>query len=404
MQMNEVIYSVTELNNRIKGLLDSDRQLARVWVRGELSNYKTYPSGHHYFSMKDAEGSLKCVMFKSAASKLRFKPENGMKVLCCGKVSVFPRDGAYQMYATELTPDGVGELYLAFEQLKQKLGAERLFDPEAKQPLPPYPQRIAVITSSAGAAVRDVIRVLRKRFPLAKVIVLPVRVQGAEAPAEIAGALRFANRWQVADLIICGRGGGAMEDLWCFNDERVARAIAASQIPVISAVGHEPDFTIADFVADLRAATPSNGAELAVPDSQELSAQLKAWSDSMYSAITEQINGYKHRVGVLATSRAMTDPMSQIEDRRIILDRQQVRLESAAASLLKVHTNRFVALASKLDALSPLKVLSRGYAVAMDSEGGIVSSAEGLAEGDELKLRFADGAVPVTVSGEHIKE
>lgn len=402
--MDEIIYSVSELNNHIKDLLDSDRQLARVWVRGELSNYKVYPSGHHYFSMKDAEGTLRCVMFKGSASKLRFKPTNGMKVLCCGKVTVYPRDGAYQMYAAELTPDGIGELYLAFEQLKQKLGAEGLFDPMNKQPLPPYPERIAVITSSAGAAVRDIIRVLRKRFPLARVKVLPVRVQGAEAPAEIAGALRYANRWQLADLIICGRGGGSMEDLWCFNDERVARAIAASQIPVISAVGHEPDFTIADFAADLRAATPSNGAELAVPDQTELYAQLKAWQDAMLSSVAEQINRHKHRVKVLAASRAMTDPMGQIEDRRMLLDRQQARIEAAAVGLLKTHTKRYVELASKLDALSPLKVLARGYAVAADTEGNIVSSSEGLKKDDELMLRFADGAVPVTVSGDVIKE
>ncbi len=402
--MDEIIYSVSELNNRIKGLIESDRQLARVWVRGELSNYKVYPSGHHYFSMKDPEGTLRCVMFKTAATKLRFKPENGMKVLCCGRISVYPRDGAYQMYATELTPDGIGELYLAFQQLKDKLGREGLFDAENKKPLPPYPQRIAVITSSAGAAVRDVIRVLRKRFPLAKVLVLPVRVQGAEAPAEIAGALRYANRWQVADLIICGRGGGSMEDLWCFNDERVARAIAASEIPVISAVGHEPDFTIADFAADLRAATPSNGAELAVPDQAEIYTALKACGDSIYSAVSTRINTHRHRIGVIASSRVMTDPMSQIDDRRVLLDRQQARLEAAAVNLTKRHSRRYVELASKLDALSPLKVLSRGYTAAMDVSGKVVSSAEGLRKDDELRLRFSDGTVPVVVSGDVIKE
>ena len=268
------IYGVSELNNRIKDIIDSDRELAGVLVRGELSNYKIYPSGHHYFTMKDAEGALRCVMFKSSAIKLRFRPENGMKVIAFGRVSVFPRDGAYQLYCTELTPDGIGDLHVAFEQLKEKLSLEGLFDKSHKKLLPRYPQKIAVITSSAGAAVKDIIRVLGKRYPVAKVIVLPVRVQGVEAPAEIVGALKYANKYKIADLIIVGRGGGSIEDLWAFNDERVARAIYASEIPVISAVGHEPDVTIADFVADLRAATPSNGAELAVPDCATVTAPV----------------------------------------------------------------------------------------------------------------------------------
>ena len=273
--MEQNILSVSELNGYIKFLFDRDEHLTSLAVRGEISNYKIYPSGHHYFTLKDEGGALRCVMFKNSALRLRFRPENGMKVIAAGRVSVFPRDGAYQLYCDSLTPDGVGDLYVAFEQLKQKLQAEGLFDPAHKKKLPPYPKTIAIVTSGAGAAVMDMLRILNRRYPLVKVKLLPVRVQGAEASAEIAGAIRYANRYRVADLIITGRGGGSIEDLWAFNDERVARAIYDSELPVISAVGHEPDVTISDFVADVRAATPSNAAELAVPDQMELRARAR---------------------------------------------------------------------------------------------------------------------------------
>ena len=246
--------------------MDADPMLAQVAVRGEISNYKLYPSGHHYFTLKDESSALKCVLFKGTAFKLRFRPENGMKVIAMGRVSVYPRDGAYQLYCTALTMDGVGDLYAAFEQLKKKLAAQGLFDPSHKKPLPKYPGTIGIITSSAGAAVHDMLRILRKRYPLSYVRLLPVRVQGAEAPGEIAAAIRYANHNHLADLLIVGRGGGSIEDLWAFNDEQVAYAIYHSEIPVISAVGHEPDVTISDYVADLRAATPSNAQEVAVPD------------------------------------------------------------------------------------------------------------------------------------------
>ncbi len=256
------IFAVSEVNGLIKDLIDGTPQLSGLYIRGELSNYKIYPSGHHYFTLKDGQSALRCVMFKSSAVKLRFRPENGMQAVVFGRISVFPRDGAYQLYCTQLSPDGVGDLYVAFEQLKQKLQQEGLFDPAHKKPLPLYPQRIAIVTSGAGAAVHDMIRILRRRYPIAKVLLLPVRVQGAEAPPEIVGAIRYANRWKLGDVLITGRGGGSMEDLWAFNDERVARAIYASEIPVISAVGHEPDVTISDYVADRRASTPSNAAEI----------------------------------------------------------------------------------------------------------------------------------------------
>ena len=274
--MAQKVYTVSELNLTVKELLDGSEALQSVCVQGEISNYKLYPSGHHYFTLKDAESALRCVMFRGNAGSLRFRPENGMGVTAMGHVTVYPRDGAYQLYVSAMIPQGMGDLYAAFEALKKKLAAEGLFDPAHKKPLPAFPNTIAVVTSGAGAAVRDIIRVAGKRWPLAKLVILPVRVQGAEAPAEIVGALRYANRWRVADLIITGRGGGSIEDLWAFNDERVARAIYESDIPVISAVGHEPDVTLSDFAADLRAATPSNGAELATPDAEELKAALRS--------------------------------------------------------------------------------------------------------------------------------
>ena len=277
----QMIFSVSEANNFIKALLDRVPQLQEIFVRGEISNYKLYPSGHHYFTLKDAEGAMRCVLFKGNALRLRFRPENGMKVIAFGRISVFPRDGVYQLYVSELSPEGAGDLHVAFEQLKAQLEREGLFDPAHKKPLPKYPKTIAIITSPAGAAVHDMLRILRARWPLTEVKLLGVRVQGTEAPPEIVGALRYANRYKVADLIITGRGGGSIEDLWAFNDERVAHAIYESEIPVISAVGHEPDVTIADYVADARASTPSNAAEIAVPDRNDVRARLTALERGM---------------------------------------------------------------------------------------------------------------------------
>ena len=349
--------TVSELNARIKGLIESDPALGSVCVRGELSNYKIYPSGHHYFTLKDAESSLRCVMFRSAASKLRFRPESGMGVTVCGRVSVYPRDGAYQLYCEELIPEGAGDLQLAYEQLKERLRREGLFDQAHKKPIPRYPERIAVITSSAGAAVHDIIRVLRKRWPVAKVLLLPVRVQGVEAPPEIVGAIRYANRHRLADLIITGRGGGSIEDLWAFNDERVARAIYESELPVISAVGHEPDVTIADFVADLRAATPSNAAELAVPDMSELREALSAARARLDQAVNRRLSERRKGLEELASRRVMQSPTGFIDQRRLELDSIRLRLDAAATARLGRERQEFSRLAAKLDALSPLKVL-----------------------------------------------
>ena len=387
------IYAVSEVNGLIKDLIDGTPQLSGLYIRGELSNYKIYPSGHHYFTLKDGQSALRCVMFKSSAMKLRFRPENGMQAVVFGRISVFPREGAYQLYCTQLSPDGVGDLYVAFEQLKQKLQQEGLFDPAHKKPLPPYPQRIAIVTSGAGAAVHDMIRILRRRYPIAKVLLLPVRVQGAEAPPEIVGAIRYANRWKQGDVLITGRGGGSMEDLWAFNDERVARAIYASEIPVISAVGHEPDVTISDYVADLRAATPSNAAEIAVPDMAELLRTLDAAHSRMTQSIRRDIAAHSRRLESLSKKRVLTDPTAYLADRRQDVDHMTHRLCAAMRVVTDVQNRRFGALAASLDALSPLKVLGRGYALAQQPDGTVLRSADQARIGETLRLRLADGAL-----------
>ena len=386
--MNERIFGVSELNNYIKSVIDGDPLLGAVYVRGELSNYKIYPSGHHYFTMKDENGAVRCVMFKGSAEKLRFRPESGMKVIAFGRVAVYPRDGAYQLYVNALTPDGVGDLQVAFEQLKEKLFKEGFFNADHKKPIPKYPMRIGVVTSSAGAAVHDIIRVLKKRWPLGKILLLPVRVQGEEAPPEIAGAIRYANRYQVADVLIVGRGGGSMEDLWCFNDERVARAIYASEIPIISAVGHEPDVTISDFIADLRAATPSNAAELCAPDVAELQEYLVSAGVRTYQALKKELGANRQRLLALGEKRVLQDPKNYVEDKRIALDHIQSRLVSGTNACLSSSREKFAASAAKLDALSPLKVLGRGYSIAMKNDGTVIKSAIEVNSGDEINIRF----------------
>lgn len=385
--------SVSELNNHIKNLLDGDGLLAGVAVSGELSNYKIYPSGHHYFTLKDAESSLRCVMFKGNASKLVFTPENGMGVTAVGRVTVFPRDGAYQLYCSDLLPEGMGALHIAYEQLKEKLYKEGLFDSSHKKPIPRFPGTIAVITSSAGAAVRDIIRVLGKRWPMSKVLILPVRVQGDEAPAEIVGAIRYANKYKVGDLIITGRGGGSIEDLWAFNDERVARAIYESEIPVISAVGHEPDITISDFVADLRAATPSNGAELAVPDQSELRETLCAMDIRIGQAMGKKMSYLKTRIDDLSSRRVLSAPTAYVDQKRMELDSRSNALSHRYERLIATKKHDYVRIAASLEALSPLKVLSRGYSVVTDEDGKALSDAKDAKIGDRLKLSLCKGSL-----------
>lgn len=392
--------TVSELNAHIKGLLDGDLLLGSLAVRGELSNYKVYSSGHHYFTLKDAESSLRCVMFRSSASRMRFRPENGMGVTAIGSVSVYPRDGAYQLYCTELIPTGMGDLYLAFEQLKARLSKEGLFDPAHKKPLPAFPKRIAVITSGSGAAVRDVIRVLGHRWPDAQVVVLPVRVQGVEAPPEIVGAIRYANRYRVGDLIITGRGGGSVEDLWAFNDERVVRAIYESELPVISAVGHEPDVTISDYVADLRAATPSNAAELAVPDQADVKETLNSLQSRMEHAIRRQLAEGENRLRDLSGRKVLTSPTAYIDFKRMELDRFFNRLVTVSDGWLAERRQQFAQAAAALDAMSPLKVLARGYSVATDEKGAIIRSISDASGGDRIQLRVTDGMIPCRVESD----
>ncbi len=389
--MERSALSVTELNSYIKNLVDGDELLMDVCVRGELSNYKIYPSGHHYFTLKDAESSLRCVMFKYSAMKLRFRPENGMGVTAFGRVSVYLRDGAYQLSCTSLMPEGMGDLQVAFEQMKAKLSAEGLFDPAHKKPLPPFPEKIAIITSSAGAAIHDMIRILGHRWPMTKVILLPVRVQGVEAPAEIAGAIRYANAFQIADLIITGRGGGSLEDLWAFNDERVARAIYASGIPVISAVGHEPDVTISDYVADRRASTPSNAAEIAVPDWHEMQDALQSYEIRSRQAMEKSLKSLSQRLDALKNKRVLTDPGVYLDNRRMDMDRARDRLLAASERQLAAKRQSFVKLGAALDAMSPLRVLSRGYTVSSDREGKVLKSVRDLRAGQEISVRFSDG-------------
>lgn len=382
-----------------------DPALADVCVRGELSNYKIYPSGHHYFTLKDSESSIRCVMFKSSASKLRFRPESGMCVTAFGRVSVYPRDGAYQLYCSGLMPEGTGDLQVAFEQLKKKLDEEGLFDRTHKKPLPRYPERIAIITSSAGAAVHDIIRILGHRWPLTKVLLLPVRVQGTEAPPEIVGAIRYANEFKVADVIITGRGGGSIEDLWAFNDERVARAIYASEIPVISAVGHEPDVTISDYVADVRASTPSNAAELAVPDINEFTEGLHSYEIRSRQAMAKRLAALRTKLDSISGKRVMQDPAASIDNRRIELDRSRDRLLSAQEHILSEKKHEFVRLTAALDAMSPLKVLSRGYSITTGSGGKNIKSVNEIHAGDKLTVRLADGTAGCTVDNvEHLPD
>lgn len=397
MASEQMIFSVSEANNFIKALLDAVPQLQTIFVRGEISNYKCYPSGHHYFTLKDEGSALRCVMFRGMAAKLRFRPENGMKVVAFGRIGVFPRDGGYQLYCSDLSVQGVGDLHVAFEQLKEALGKEGLFDPAHKKPLPKYPRRIAIITSSAGAAVHDMLRILKARWPMSEVVLLPVRVQGAEAPAEIAGALRYANKWKVADLIITGRGGGSIEDLWAFNDERVARAIYASDLPVISAVGHEPDVTISDFVADARASTPSNAAEIAVPEQKELRRRLDTLSARMEQSAQKRVKALRERYEALARSRVLRDPMAFIDDKRLLLDYTQRKLSTLAQAQTAQRAQRFASLAASLDALSPLKVLGRGYAVARDENGTILRAAEEASVGEMIEVLLGQGSLMCTV-------
>lgn len=382
--------SVTQLTGYIKLLLDRDEILSQTCVRGELSNYKIHSSGHHYFTLKDEGAVISCVLFRSDAMRLRFRPESGMKVILTGRVSLFPRSGQYQLYVSHMQPDGAGDLAVAFEQLKQRLQAQGLFDAAHKKPLPRYPERVALVTSPTGAAVRDMIRILGRRWPLASVLVCPVRVQGEGAAEEIAAMLELVDAAGLADVIITGRGGGSLEDLWAFNEEIVARAIYRCKTPVISAVGHEPDVTIADFAADVRAATPSNGAELAVCDRTELRALLEQQARRMEKAQERRLELLRQRLRRLSERPVLRSPEGSLQQKELLLELLRQRLERAAAAAVEKRQRQFAALSGRLDALSPLKVLARGYAVATRQEQVLHSVAQ-LSPGEEIRLRLSDG-------------
>ncbi len=395
--MEQKILSVTELNQLVRGKLERDSDLQNVCIRGEISNYKLYPSGHHYFSLKDSESAIRCVLFRGSAASLRFRPENGMQVLAVGRVSLYPRDGSYQFYCTRLLPDGAGDLSVAFEQLKQKLFQEGLFDPAHKKKLPAFPHRVGIVTSPAGAAVHDMLRILGKRYPLSRVILLPVRVQGAEAPGEIARAIDYANAHAIADVLIVGRGGGSVEDLWAFNDEGVSRAIFRSRIPVVSAVGHEPDVTISDFTADLRAATPSNAAELVAPDQSELRAALEGMRASMLASMRQRLTRSRQQLTGLSASPMLRNPMNYLQERRLRLDKLTGDFRRVGTRLLQARRQGLIRLSASLDAMSPLKVLARGYSMTADADGRLISSVTEVSPGQSLTILVSDGKIRAAV-------
>lgn len=390
------VYSVSQLNSYVKGVLDRDENLAHIFVTGEISNYKPHYSGHLYMTIKDETASVKAVMFAGNAAKLRFKPENGMKILAFGTVSLFPRDGSFQLYINDMQPDGVGALNIAFEQLKKKLDAEGLFRQEYKKALPKFPDRIGVVTSATGAAVQDIFNVLKRRFPVAKVVLRPCQVQGDGAAEDIAKAIYEFNKLKAADVLIVGRGGGSIEDLWAFNEEIVARAVFASEIPVISAVGHETDYTICDFVADLRAPTPSAAAECAVPDIFELKGNLVSLKQHMFSLTRNRVNIERSKVSSIEKTLALRDPVTNINEQRKELVYLTEKLSILTNSFLDTNKSKISALAGKLNALSPLSVISRGYAI-VEKDNKPVTKVKDLKKDDVISIKLSDGQVKARI-------
>ena len=399
-------FSVSQLNEYIKMLLEGNPGLNDIWVQGEISGAKLYSSGHLYFSLKDTDSVISAVMFKNSMMRMEFDPENGMKVVAHGRVSAYPPRGQYQFIVDRMIPDGAGALAVAFEQLKAKLGAEGLFDPARKRPLPAHPRRIGVVTSPSGAAVHDIIRVAKKRCPSTEILIFPSLVQGAEAPAYLRGGIQYFNAVkddseQGVDLIIIGRGGGSAEDLWGFNDERLARTVAASEIPVVSAVGHEVDFTICDFVADLRAATPSAAAELSLPDKEDLNRQVSALVTRLTGAQTTRLRRLRTRVDQLSTAKVLTSPEGAYRLRRETVEGLSKRLNLSVGRHLTHKRQSLERVVAGLGALNPLAVLGRGYALVQTGEGRVIPAAAELQVGDRVSLRFADGTARVTVDEIH---
>ena len=388
MKYNAV--TVTQLNKYLKDRFDEDENLNAILVKGEISNFKNHYTGHLYFTLKDENSLIKCIMFKSYAEKLTFKPKDGMKVMVFGSVSVFERDGVYQIYVKNMIEDGIGDLHEKFEQLKAKLEKEGLFDISHKKPIPLYPKVIGVLTSQTGAVIRDIINVSTRRNPHVYIRLLPVPVQGPGAAEQIAEKIKMMNEQKLADVLIVGRGGGSLEDLWPFNEEIVASAIYDSELPIISAVGHETDFTIADFVADLRAPTPSAAAELAVPDVFELKQKINSYENRYRLALRKKIEFMRLRYEKCMKSRAFTDPTRKIKDAYVLIDTYIKRLEMKMRNIQKDKINQYIALTTKLDTMSPLKTLTRGYAL-VEKNDQIVKSVKQLKLDDEIQIKFFDG-------------
>lgn len=384
--------TVTGLNEYIKAKLDTDPILTGVFVKGEISNFVNhYKTGHFYLSLKDEGGVVRAVMFRQSAQKLNFVPENGMKVICYGRVSSYVKDGQYQLYISSMEPDGIGALYIAFEQLKKKLEQEGLFDPIHKKPLPKYPKKVGIITSPTGAAVRDMINISARRFPLAELCLFPCLVQGDGAPPQLIRGIEVFNREVEVDVILLGRGGGSLEELWAFNDEGLARAIFASRVPIISAVGHETDFSISDFVADLRAPTPSAAAEIALPEAGEVKRKLHNVIDRMSLVSENRIKNLRAQVAALASTPQMQSQMRLIEDRRMALFSLEREMENKITLLLEGKKSALLSKTASLEALSPLAVMTRGYSAVFDENGKSVYQKENVKIGDKVSIRFSDG-------------
>lgn len=393
-----VVLSVSQLNRYVKSIIEQDMNLQTVFVEGEISNFTNhYKTGHYYMTIKDEFSSIKAVMFKSANMRLKFMPENSMSVIIRGRVAVFERDGQYQLYIDDMQPDGTGALSLAFEQLKNKLAKEGLFDPDKKKSIPAYPARVGVVTSPTGAAIRDIINVISRRFPLAELILCPVAVQGDYAAPQIKAAIELFNEKKAADVLIVGRGGGSVEELWAFNEEIVARAVAASEIPVISAVGHETDFTICDFAADLRAPTPSAAAELAVPDSLQQREMISALCHRMYSAVSDTVGSRRALLELRKASLERLSPRNYIENLCVRCDRAVMAMDAAVKQDIAEKQRDFSSLCAKLDAMSPLKILARGYGVA-SKEGKIISDINSVRKGDKINVMLNGGDIGCEVT------
>lgn len=410
--VNQRIYSVTQLNTEIKNLLESNPSFYNLFVQGEISNYKAHSSGHHYMTIKDDGGAISAVLFKQDALKLRFKLANGMKIIARGRVSSFPKTGQVQLYIADMMPQGIGTLHLQFEQLKQKLYNEGLFNNEHKKLLPAYPEKIALITSPTGAAIRDMLRIIKRRWSFADILIYPAAVQGTNAPNELIKALKLANKHNKADVIIIGRGGGSIEDLWAFNDENLAYEIFRSDIPVISAVGHEPDFTISDFVADMRAPTPSGAAELATPDSTKLIYNIQNMQNRLVKAQNKQIELYNTKLNSLLHRLSSPEKILKQKNQMVNLYKQRLirameskqtenklkcdfavkQLEQAINKRLDISKREFTKNCAFLDALSPLKVLSRGYSVTVNEQGKAIYNSSQIKQGDILKIKFKKGS------------